>query len=103
MAGNVFSDPLRCLQIPWLTSHGSFFLYPPKISGDPYFFYEMFNDDAIEFQGQFNRAESISKLIFVIASPCGTVWLVKVETFGQSLPQNDLILAYKESSSKTDR
>ena len=54
----------------------------------------MFNDPTIEFQGQFNRAESISNLGFALVAPCGTVWLAKVASFGQNWPQNGLILAY---------
>ena len=54
----------------------------------------MYNDDTLEFQGQFNRAELISKLGFVMRIPCRTVWSLKVETFGQKWPQNGIVVAY---------
>ena len=56
---------------------------------------ELFNDDTLVFQGQFNRVELISKLGFVMRIPCRTVWSLKVETFDQKWPQNGIILAYK--------
>ena len=75
--------PLSALSWPARKSRRERFYPPQKSSGFLNPLEEMSTDDSLVFQGQFNRAEPISKFILVTKLPYRTVCALKVDTFGQ--------------------